>query len=100
MISTTALLLTAFEMLLASTLNVPHCLQASIEMTTPAFHGAGEEVFLKTRFFALTDTASFFLGGDLTDMVEVRVACAMVDKSRSNREQFGRTTKMKAFGYY
>ena len=69
-------------MVLARVLNAPHCLQASIETTTPGFCVAGEVLLLATGFFALTGDASFFLGGDLTDVVEVRVARAMVDKSR------------------
>lgn len=73
---------TAFAMLLARVLNAPHCLQASIETTTPAFCGVVEEIFLATGFFALTGAASFFLGGDLTDLVEVRVARAMVDREQ------------------
>jgi hypothetical protein len=70
MISTTALLPTAFVMLLAHVLNVPHCLQASIKMTRPTLHGTGEDIYLATCFFfSLTGhAASFSLGRDLTDL--------------------------------
>jgi hypothetical protein len=62
------LLPTAFEMLLACVLNVPHYLQASIEMTRPTLPGTGEDIFLATGFFTLTGAASFFLGRDLTNL--------------------------------
>jgi hypothetical protein len=69
MISTTAFLPTASEMLLACVLNVPHCLQASIEMTRHTLHGTREDTIdLATGFFTLTGAASFFLGRDLTDL--------------------------------
>ena len=68
MISTTAFLPTAFEMLLACVLNVPHCLQASIEMTRHTLCGTREDIDLATGFFTLTGAASFFLGRDLTNL--------------------------------
>jgi hypothetical protein len=68
MISTTAFLPTAFEMLLACVLNVPHCLQASIKMTRHTLHGTREDIDLATGFFTLTGAASFFLGRDLTNL--------------------------------
>jgi hypothetical protein len=68
MISTTAFLPTAFEMLLAHVLNAPHCLQASIDKTRPTLHGTGEDIYLATGLFTLTGAASFFLGRDLTDL--------------------------------
>jgi hypothetical protein len=63
MISTTAFLPTAFEMLLACVLNVPHCLQASIEMKRHTLHGTREDIdlLLATGFFTLTGPVSFFL---------------------------------------
>jgi hypothetical protein len=51
---------TAFEMPLACVLNVPHCLQASIEMTRATLCGTGEDIYLATGFFTLRGAASFF----------------------------------------